>query len=137
MTEFCRKCNGRIAIDVDCPHTAGDRVAAVVDRNGIFVHDDIVTQLRLTPGPSQCWYCGEYGCFNLANRTVVCLCEEPCECDNVCACDCHGWSLIVREAADEIERLREIIAIMNAQPYISLPEAVVLAIQAEEARRVK
>ena len=83
MAEFCRKCNGRIAIDVDCPHTAGDRVAAVVDRNGSVeppetVAQDIVERLRDRAG------------------TWLDHCYDDADLD--------------RDAANEIERLRQICA---------------------------
>ena len=78
---------------------------------------DIVERLRSKPGPVTCWGCGEWGCKNEAGQTVPVLCacdNDDCDChlqfDNNCSCDCHGWYVIVRDAADEIERLRAEIA---------------------------
>jgi len=71
-----------------------------------MVVQDIVERLRSVHGPSQCWYCGEYGCFNAANFRIECPCEGDCDCDNVCACNCHAWGATVHAAADEIELLR-------------------------------
>lgn len=78
---------------------------------------DIVESLR-DGSPSQCWHCGEWGCINKAGHDICCMgncdCETDCDCvcaecggDDVCTCDCHEWCLKVRDAADEIGRLRE------------------------------
>ena len=84
-----------------------------------FDQGDIVARLRNTEEPAQCWGCQEWGCRS------------------TCDCPCHDWPGIVREAADEIERLR---AEQRCQP----PQGIALedwctecaAIAAhEEARR--
>jgi len=74
---------------------------------------DILDQLRSGWGPAECWHCGEWGCSNEAGESVPVLCDcevADCNCheqfDDECSCDCHAWRGIVREAAEEIERLR-------------------------------
>jgi hypothetical protein len=95
---------------------------------------DIVERLR-DGGPSQCWSCGEWGCTNAAGHDVFCMgdcdCETDCECvcskcggDTVCTCKCHEWYDKVRDAADEIERLRAQVylahAVLGSEPMIWL-----------------
>ena len=83
--------------------------------------DDIVTRLR-EGMPAECWGCGEWGCQNKNGETIPCFHlndDELCDHDNKCECECHDWLTITHDAADEIERLRNIIIgiAMNKQVW--------------------
>ena len=74
--------------------------------------DNIVELLR-NGHPPLCEKCIEWGwCSHGLDdyKSKDCedgLCPPSCPCSEPCSCWCHGWAILVKEAADKIERLRE------------------------------